>query len=404
MPAGPDLSVIRSRYPIDRWFVAEGRAASTDKDAPRLARLKAERELAGQVLTSISSEALYLTRGDNEKVQREYAETTRLRSEAVISQATVVYEGTDLAEKGYRIILAVERSESSRRGDLARSPAVVRAAIPAHPVTVESSAEVPWPDDWTVGKARQAALDQARRKAVEQALGVEVRGDTVMQNDQIVQDLSRSLARGRILTETILDEGPVDPSARRGDLARSPVLRAYHLRLRAEVQPAGPEARLGLRASLDKPLYTDGEEVALRVEVDRDAFLYIFNVGEDSAVTLLYPNGYEAGNLLRAHAPFIFPSDALRTQGVRLRARLPAGRARSTETLKVLALKEPLPNLDGRVVLASWPPSSTLPFQSWSGTSTDLMVLLRTALSTTTDWSDLTLPFEVVSMDKKEAR
>jgi len=42
----------------------------------------------------------------------------------VISQATVVYEGTDLAEKVYRIILAVERSESSRRGDLARSPAV----------------------------------------------------------------------------------------------------------------------------------------------------------------------------------------------------------------------------------------------------------------------------------------
>ena len=109
VPAGPDLSIIRSQYPIDRWFVAEGRAPSTDKDAPRLARLKAERELAGQVKTSISNEALYLTRANNEKVQREYAETTRLRSEAVISQAKVVYEGADLREKIFRIILAVER-------------------------------------------------------------------------------------------------------------------------------------------------------------------------------------------------------------------------------------------------------------------------------------------------------
>lgn len=153
---------------------------------------------------------------------------------------------------------------------------------------------------------------------------------------------------------------------------------------------------MSLRASLDKPLYADGEEAALRVEVAADAYLYIFNIAEDGGVTLLFPNGYEVNNVLRAHAPLIFPSEPLRAQGVRLRARLPAGRTRSAETLKVLAVEKPLDLARGGAAAPSAGRLSAPPFQSWSGAASDLMALLRAALSTTLDWSDLTLPFEVV--------
>ena len=53
----------------------------------------------------------------------------------------------------------------------------------------EAEGQVTLGDDSTVGQAKAAALNNARRAALEKATGVEVRGSSTVYNYQLINDL-----------------------------------------------------------------------------------------------------------------------------------------------------------------------------------------------------------------------
>lgn len=69
------------------------------------------------------------------------------------------------------------------------------------------------------------------------------------------------------------------------------------------------EDRLEVAFSANKRVYAVDEPISFEVETNRDAYIYLFNLDEDSErVTMLYPNAYDEGNRVRAHSTVTIPS------------------------------------------------------------------------------------------------
>ena len=79
-------------------------------------------------------------------------------------------------------------------------------AEPLAPVTVIAQGCTPFLKDLTLEEVRGRACDDARRSAIEQAVGVFVRGSVVVHNSQIVEELGTTLVRGVIEQEQWLEE------------------------------------------------------------------------------------------------------------------------------------------------------------------------------------------------------
>ncbi len=48
------------------------------------------------------------------------------------------------------------------------------------------------------------------------------------------------------------------------------------------------------------PVYQKGEAISVGVKVNKDAYVYLFNVNADGAIDLFFPNGYEESNFVKA--------------------------------------------------------------------------------------------------------
>jgi len=109
---------------------------------------------------------------------------------------------------------------------------------------------------------RHAALADALRRAVEEAVGVLVEGDTRSENYQLVRDTVRTTAEGFVREYRILDEG------REND--------TYHVKIEARVAPGKPQKSLryicrrlseevnpAFRVSVDDPAGADVAERAI---------------------------------------------------------------------------------------------------------------------------------------------
>src|SRR5439155_11581093 len=82
-----------------------------------------------------------------------------------------------------------------------------------------------------------------------------------------------------------------------------------------------------------------GENLTITVKPTRDAYIHIFNVGPDGAVTTLVPNRYRAEKFLRAGTTFRFPSEEEERRGIHLTATLPEGAPSSEEKVTVIATR-----------------------------------------------------------------
>lgn len=67
------------------------------------------------------------------------------------------------------------------------------------PVRVEAEGTILLGDDSTMGQAKAAALNNARRAALEKATGVEVRGSSMIYNYQLISDLVVTATKGKSL-------------------------------------------------------------------------------------------------------------------------------------------------------------------------------------------------------------
>ncbi|MEW6544360.1 MAG: DUF4384 domain-containing protein [Nitrospirota bacterium] len=274
---------------------------------------------------------------------------------------------------------------------LAGGPAL---AEPLKPVSVVAEGLAPFARDMSLEEVRNRARDDARRNAIEQAVGVFVRGTTVLHNSQITDELIASVARGVIEDEQWLDERIEEikqDSKDKKDRKIGPSMAVYHTRIKAMVRPVRVERRAGfeLRASLNKQVFQEGEEALIKVRSSQPAHLHLFSVTQDGAVTLLLPNRFLPQNQIAAEQEVVFPSEALRSLGIRLRVMLPKGSRKVVEYIKVIATRKPI----GLVKEQS--PEGV--FQTFDGTEAAMIqdVVKRLALLEDEDWTEATLPYEV---------
>ncbi|MCL6568479.1 MAG: DUF4384 domain-containing protein, partial [Meiothermus silvanus] len=55
------------------------------------------------------------------------------------------------------------------------------------------------------------------------------------------------------------------------------------------------------------PTYTIGENIILYVQVNQDAYVYLFNINADGKIDLILPNPYDRDNFLRSGQTKAFP-------------------------------------------------------------------------------------------------
>ncbi len=262
------------------------------------------------------------------------------------------------------------------------------AVEPPAKVTVVAEGNTPFLPDMSLDEARGRARDEARRNALEQAVGVFVRATSVVHNSQIADELISSVARGVIEEEQWTDERIEEV---KGGKRAGTLVSVYHTRLKALIRPVRVERRgaFELRASLNKHVFQDGEEALITVRSSQPAYVHLFSVTQDGNVTLLFPNRLVAKNLLGADQDLVFPSDSQKALGIRLRVMLPPGSKRVVEHIKVIATRKP-------ITLAKEESSGSV-FRTFASREAGLIqhVVKNLALLEDEDWTETTLPYEV---------
>jgi hypothetical protein len=187
-------------------------------------------------------------------------------------------------------------------------------------------------DVLSTAEARQLALRQARSAAIADALGVEVTSATLVRDYMLAADFVRTLVKGYVKREQVVrwDQERYQPSPKDSPI---PILRVT---LRACVVPVAEkrDPGFGLKATLNKPVFTPGEKAKLEVRSTRPAQVTIFNLTDDDKVRLY--GGAAMGLPLQ-----VFPGVTGRfpPPGVSLVMELPPGQVRASEAFIIVATK-----------------------------------------------------------------
>jgi hypothetical protein len=261
-------------------------------------------------------------------------------------------------------------------------------AEPPTAVTVVAEGMAPFLKDMSLDEVRGQARDEARRNAIEQAVGMFVRGATVLHNSQITDELIASVSRGVIEQEQWTEERIEELR----DTGRSgPVVAVYRTKVTARVRPVRVERRAGfeVRGSLNKTVFQDNEEALIRIRSSQPAYLHVFSVTQDGSVTLLLPNRFVERNQIFPDQEIVFPSETLRALGVRLRVSLPKGTTKAREYIKVIATRKPV-NLVGEEPVGGL-------FRTYVGSEQGMIqdIIRRLAQLEDEDWTEMTMPYEV---------
>ncbi|MBI5663697.1 MAG: DUF4384 domain-containing protein [Nitrospirae bacterium] len=218
-------------------------------------------------------------------------------------------------------------------------------------IEVIGEGEHPQGEDSLPAQCKSTARNNAMRNALEQAVGVEVRGSSVIYNSDLISDLVRTATKGLIVDYKVLEEGP---KLKDGQVT-------YYCKLKANVKPISAEKRgsFGIlkmkvyrpdkKSAMAAPVFQDNDEIQVSVSVNEDSYINIFSVGQDGAVSKLFPNQHVRVEVLPARKEFIFPDDTYRMLGLKLRVTTPKKLSRAVESVLIIASKEKVDLLSGNV-------------------------------------------------------
>ena len=121
----------------------------------------------------------------------------------------------------------------------------------------------------------------------------------------------------------------------------------------------------------------------------KDAYIHIFNVGQDDTVTVLFPNRFTQNNFVDAQKELVFPDEAQRTIGILLRVFPPAGANKALEKIKLIATTRKIDLLKGKIREGV--------YQVYPGKDSALVIDLLKELSVLdeSEWAETTVPYEV---------
>ena len=131
-------------------------------------------------------------------------------------------------------------------------------------------------------EAKQLALRQARAQAIEKAVGIEVRAETIVRDFVVASDFIKTLTKGYVRSEQVVrwDQERYQPKANEAPI---PI---YRVTLKACVQPLATHHDPGftVTATVNKVVFAPGEKARLEVTSTRQAEISIFNLTADDHV------------------------------------------------------------------------------------------------------------------------
>lgn len=384
----PISARIAQQYPGNQFLIGIGRAES-ETAATELARadlLKQMRAAVRVMWTDVLRE-----RGGRE--EQDVSRIIETRVDEVARGIDIVERGKDPSTGNAYAVAVLPRSEVVQilhSTESVTKPLDTDLHEPQDiqgPIWVVVEGVIPFGSDTTLGEAKSRSRDEARRKAIEQAVGVFVKGQTIVYNAQVADDLVQSLVRGIILEEQVIEEG-----VRQFETGPGPKALQYATRLKAKVKPVRMERRgnFTLKAELNKTVFSAGEEMQIRAVSTKDAYLHIFNVGQDDTVTVLLPNRFTQNNFVEAQKELAFPDEAQRVMGILLRVFPPAGARKALEKIKLIATTTKIDLIQGKIREGT--------FATYPGKDTALVTDLLKELSVLdeSEWAEITVPYEVL--------
>ena len=245
---------------------------------------------------------------------------------------------------------------------------------------------VPFGEDTTLSDAKVRSRNEARRKAIEAAVGTFINARTIIYNYAVAEDLVQATVRGMIVAEEVLEEGAREVADGRGAKAL-----LYVTKLKAQVQPikAQHKSDFIVRAEFNKQTFREQEEMEIKVSSSQDAYLHIFNVSDDNSVTVLFPNRFAQKVFIPGKREVTFPSEEQRTAGIRLRVFTPRGHEKAVERIKVIATTTSKDLVKSRFKEGV--------FQVYDGKDTGLIndLLKELSLLDDSEWTEASLTYEV---------
>ena len=183
-------------------------------------------------------------------------------------------------------------------------------------------------------EAKQLALRQARAQAIEKAVGVEVRAETVVRDFVVASDFIKTLAKGYIQSEQVV-RWDQERYQKQANEAPIPI---YRVTLKACVRrlPTLHDPGFRLTATINKATFSSGEKARLNITSTRSVEINIFNLTADDRVQP-YDRLPGIGLPLRLE-----PSEygTFPPTGVALVMELPPGHPRTSEAFIVVATKQ----------------------------------------------------------------
>lgn len=241
----------------------------------------------------------------------------------------------------------VKREERPVMAPEAPAPkAKVGAADPRGCTWIESQGLVTVGEDDTRNQVRAAAVNEARRGAMQDFLGVKVQSrfldfqqEGLRDQKQLTESLLLTTRQGRILDEKLLSEGYRDA----GDCKAC----RYGVTLNTCIMPnpATADKDFMVDLGLSRNRLVIGDEVTLNATCTRECWLYVYDLWLDWEKTaMIAPNAQVPEIHLKAGQTWEYPDEKAREAGVsKLVAELPEGYTVSAETVRVIASKTPLP-------------------------------------------------------------
>ena len=218
--------------------------------------------------------------------------------------------------------------------------AISVSSLPAQDVQwviVEGSAAM---GDTSKEEVRNRAIEEAMHKAVEQVVGINISLETLLVNLRLSSSIVGVIPYGRVVDKEIIEES-VEPILKKGQAV--PSLR-YRVRMKAGVaeETTGADPHFRLNASLNRPSFNDGDEMLITIKPTKDCYVSVFIILENEKVIRLIPSRLKEDNFLKANQTFSFPDKDDKTKGIKLRVHMPEKKDVVTETIYMLALKQPL--------------------------------------------------------------
>jgi len=155
-----------------------------------------------------------------------------------------------------------------------------------------------------VKQAREAAIEMAEWKAIEEAVVVNISMETLLVNLKLSGSMIGAIPYADIVETEIIEENEEGQSD--GQPASSPM---YRIKMKAGVVEnfKGHDPSFQIEASLNRTNFSNGQEMEINLKTTKDCFYCIFILLEDQKVLKLIPNQYRTYNFLESNKAYTIP-------------------------------------------------------------------------------------------------